>query len=103
VLREVKRQGIFFVDSVTSRQSVAYSVAQAAGVPSARNAMFLDRNEATEAVERKLYVLSERARIEGTVIGIGHAKLGTLKALQRVLPELAAQGFEFVQAKEAVR
>ncbi len=103
VLREVKDQGFFFIDSVTSPNSVAYEVAQEMQVPSGRNTLFLDRNEETEAVEKLLFALAAWSRQEGTVIGIGHAKRNTLTAFQRVLPELEKQGFVFIGADEAVR
>jgi polysaccharide deacetylase 2 family uncharacterized protein YibQ len=103
VMAVVQKQGFFFLDSVTSRQSVAYDVAQRSGIRSARNTMFLDHNEDTEAVVKRLYALAKRARVEGTVVGIGHAKEGTLKALQLVLPELQKDGFEFILAEQAVR
>jgi uncharacterized protein len=99
----VQKHGFFFIDSVTSRQSVAYDIAQRAGIRSARNIMFLDHIEDTESVVKRLYALAERARVEGTVIGIGHAKEATLKALRMVLPELQKEGFEFVLAEDAVR
>ena len=65
--------------------------------------MFLDHIEDTESVVKRLYALAERARVEGTVIGIGHAKEATLKALRMVLTELQQEGFEFVLAEDAVR
>ena len=103
VLRVVEKWGFFFVDSVTSPQSVAYAIARNMGIPSGRNAMFLDIVEDEDAVVKRLYKLAARARHEGTAIGIGHAKFNTLQALQRMLPELAEQGFVFVLAEEAVK
>jgi len=103
VLRVVEKWGFFFVDSVTSPQSVAYAIARDMGIPSGRNAMFLDIVEDEEAVVKRLYRLAKRARHEGTVIGIGHAKANTLHALQRMLPELTEQGFVFVLAEETVQ
>ncbi|MDP6037972.1 MAG: divergent polysaccharide deacetylase family protein [Candidatus Latescibacteria bacterium] len=103
VLQSIKKQGFFFVDSMTSPKSVAFSLAQDLGIPSGRNALFIDPIEEEDAVVKRLYALAERARHEGTAIGIGHAKYGTLRALQRVLPELEEQGFEFVLAEMAVR
>ena len=102
VLGVVKQWNFFFVDSVTSPESVAYAVARDMDIPSGRNAMFLDTVEDEAAVVERLYMLAARARHEGTVIGIGHAKSNTLHALQRMLPELAEQGFVFVLAEEAV-
>ncbi|MCY3680101.1 MAG: divergent polysaccharide deacetylase family protein [Gemmatimonadetes bacterium] len=103
VLRVVQRWNFFFLDSVTSPESVAYAIARDMGIPSGRNAMFLDIVEDEEAVVKRLNRLAARARHEGTVIGIGHAKPNTLHALQRVLPELADQGFVFLLAEEAVK
>ncbi|MCY3868881.1 MAG: divergent polysaccharide deacetylase family protein [Gemmatimonadetes bacterium] len=103
VLRVVKRWNFFFIDSVTSPESVAYAIARDMGIPGGRNAMFLDIVEDEDAVVKRLYRLAAHARHEGTVIGIGHAKLNTLHALQRMLPELAEQGFVFVLAEEAVK
>ena len=102
VLRVVKRWNFFFIDSVTSPQSVAYAVARDMGIPSDRNALFLDIDEDEDAVVKRLYRLAAHARHEGTAIGIGHAKPNMLRALQRMLPELAEQGFVFVLAEEAV-
>ncbi|MCY4352579.1 MAG: divergent polysaccharide deacetylase family protein, partial [Gemmatimonadetes bacterium] len=102
VLQVVKRWNFFFIDSVTSPQSMAYAIARDMGIPSDRNALFLDIVEDEDAVVKRLYRLAARARHEGTVIGIGHAKPNTLHALQRMLPELTEQGFVFVLAEEAV-
>ena len=103
VLKEVGRHRFFFVDSMTSLRSVAYTLAQELGVPSGRNVMFLDRRERTADVVGALHKLAIRARQEGTVIAIGHAKKNTLAALQDVLPELEAEGFEFIKAEDAVQ
>jgi polysaccharide deacetylase 2 family uncharacterized protein YibQ len=103
VLKEVARYGFFFVDSVTTPRSVAYAMAQELGMPSGRNGQFLDRKESQPAVEKALESLAMRARREGTVIGIGHAKAATLAAFKRMLPELESRGIEFITAEEAVR
>ena len=102
VLQVVQRWNFFFVDSVTSPESVAYAVARDMGIPSGRNVLFLDSVEDEDAVVKQLYRLAVRTRHEGTAIAIGHAKPYTLHALQRMLPELAEQGFVFVPAEEAV-
>ena len=74
VLQVVQRWNFFFIDSVTSPQSVAYAIAQNMGIPSGRNALFLDIVEDEDAVVKRLYRLAAHARHEGTAIGIGACK-----------------------------
>lgn len=102
-LSEIRERGFFFVDSRTTSHSIAFDVAQAGGVPSGRNDRFLDLREEPEPIERALRALARQARIQGTAIGICHAKQVTLKVLERVLPELADEGFVFVRVEDAVR
>ena len=103
VLQEVRRQGFFFVDSVTSTRSVAYAAAREMRVPCGRNSFFLDLKPGEAAVEEALNTLAGWARREGTVIGIGHAKPTTLSVLQWMLPELEGQGIAFVRVEDAVK
>ena len=103
VLEEVERQGYYFVDSVTSPTSVAYDVSVGMGIPSARNATFVDLESDADAIERRLRRLAMTARQAGTAVGIAHARSETQEVLARVMPELVAEGFEFVTAAEAVR
>ena len=103
VLEAIDRHGLFFVDSFTSPRSIARSVAEEMGIPTGRNAMFLDRKETQESVEQSVEALAEMAGISGTVIGIANARPATLAALERVLPKLDKRGIEFVSAREAVR
>lgn len=103
VLQIVKQRDFFFLDSMTSPQSVAYATAREMGIHSGRGAMFLDLADGEGTIAKRLYALAARARQEGTAIGIGHAKRETLSALQRVLPALEERGFTFVLAEEAAK
>lgn len=103
VLEEVNRQGFYFVDSVTSPSSVAYNASLEMGIPTARNAVFVDLESEEDAIERGLRTLAMRARRNGTAIGIAHARSETQQVLARVLPELEKEGFEFVKAGDAVQ
>ena len=103
VLEEVERQGYYFVDSVTSPTSVAYDVSVGMGIPSARNATFVDLESDADAIERRMRGLAMKARQTGTAVGIAHARSETQEVLARVMTELVAEGFEFVTAADAVR
>jgi len=77
----VSAQGIFFVDSITSANSVGYSLAREMGVPTARRDVFLDNVQAPEAIARQLAVLAKIAARHGSAVGIGHPHRATLAAL----------------------
>jgi polysaccharide deacetylase 2 family uncharacterized protein YibQ len=96
-------QGLFFVDSQTSRQSVGHSLAQKRGVKSAKLTSFLDVENDPAAIEQRLRSLADRACDGELVVAIGHDRPHTIDVLERVLPELAEQGIVFIPASEAVR
>lgn len=83
LLTVVRRRGLFFVDSLTSKDSVAFRVARDLGVPAARRDVFLDDDPAEDAVARQLTRLEEAAREQGAALAIGHPRPGTLAAVER--------------------
>jgi polysaccharide deacetylase 2 family uncharacterized protein YibQ len=83
VLTTIKSHGLFFLDSLTSAESVAYNVAREMGVPTARNDLFIDADtEDAAIVERRIRQLVTTARKRGTAVGIGHPRRWTLEALK---------------------
>jgi polysaccharide deacetylase 2 family uncharacterized protein YibQ len=103
VMDVLARRGLFFLDSVTTPQSVAYRVAREAGVPAARNDLFLDDDtEDPDLVEARLWKLVELARRYGHAIGIGHVNEATATALERVLPRLSLDDVQLVPLDELV-
>lgn len=99
-MRRFKALTLFFVDSAVSPKTVAYAEALAAGVPAARNDFFLEPGKPSEAQCRKsLAMAAARARRTGRAMVIGHHyHRSTLDCLKKGVPELQAQGFEFVPA-----
>lgn len=102
VLDEIKSQNLYFIDSVTSPRSVAYNVALEMGIPAARNHQFLDLSDDPDQIANSLRNLSMKARQHGTAVGIAHAKPKTLTALKAAIPQLRAEGFEFVTITQAI-
>jgi polysaccharide deacetylase 2 family uncharacterized protein YibQ len=83
VLGAVKKEQLFFLDSLTSNKSVAYNTARELGVATARNSLFLDTDtEDAEVVERRIRQLVSMARANGSAVGIGHPRRWTLAALE---------------------
>lgn len=90
------RDGLYFVDSYTTHESVALRLAHEAGVPAVRRDVFLDPDLEPGTVEREFERLKRLARQRGYAVGIGHPHGPTLAVLERELPALAAEGYELV-------
>jgi hypothetical protein len=103
VLRVVKDHGLIFVDSMTSTRSVAASLADEMGIPTARRHVFLDNENEPQAIRAQLRVLMSIARRRGSAVGIGHATRLTPKILAQMLPEFDRLGIELVPVSVLVR
>jgi polysaccharide deacetylase 2 family uncharacterized protein YibQ len=96
LLEVVAERKLFFLDSRTSADSVAYELARRAGVPTARREVFLDSEREPEAVRAECARLLAAARERGAAIAIGHPHEVTLAALEELIPAALAAGYEFV-------
>lgn len=103
VLAEVKRQGLYFLDSRTTPESLALAMATAMQVPCASRDLYLDQDEGGRTVSDRLWELAAVAADQGQAIGLGHDREPTLLALQSVLPRLETRGYEFVPLSELVQ
>jgi polysaccharide deacetylase 2 family uncharacterized protein YibQ len=94
---------LFYVDSRTTAETVAYDAARNAGVPSGfRNVPFLDDVEEVAAVRKQLALAFKGAREKGEAIAIGHPHAATLEALRQLLPQAEAEGIRLVPASALV-
>lgn len=104
LMEEIRlREGLFFVDSYTTHESIALQVAREQGVMATRRDVFLDHERTVEAVTREFERLKETARRQGYAVAIGHPFPETLEVLESGLPALEAQGFELVSISELLR
>lgn len=92
VMRELRQYPLYFVDSRTIASSVAGEVAEAYRIPSLTRDVFLDHEQTEEFVDRQFKLLIQRAKENGSAIGIGHPHKVTVDYLEKHLPELDAQG-----------
>lgn len=104
VMAALRRRSLFFIDSRTTAQTVAYDAAQRDGVRAVyRNAQFLDDTPTREAVLAQLSLAEHQASRLGWAVAIGHPHPGTLAALEEALPRLQARGVRLVFASDLVR
>lgn len=103
LMRVLKDEGVFYVDSRTTEATLAFDAARREGVPTAfRNVPFLDYVQNKDAVKRQLRLAIEGARKKGEAIAIGHPHPETLAALREVLPEAKNNAVQFVLVSELV-
>jgi len=100
----LRRRGLFFVDSRTTVDTVAYTAAEHDGVPATfRSAEFLDDVETRSAVLRQLDRAASEAKHKGWAVTIGHPHPATLAALREALPRLASRGVYLVFVSDVLK
>jgi polysaccharide deacetylase 2 family uncharacterized protein YibQ len=99
----LREQGLFFVDSRTTAQTVAYDTAERMGVRAAYRNVFLDDTPTQEAVLKQLTLAGRKAEREGWAIAIGHPHPATLAALEEKVPQLEKDGIRLVFASDLAR
>ena len=97
LMQSISAQGsLFFVDSRTTDETVAGSLARAYGIPSSERNVFLDNVPDPEAIRAQFRRLLEMARRQGTALGIGHPHEATLEVLRDEIGRLEKQGVELI-------
>ena len=103
VAKVIKEKGLFFLDSLTTVETVIVTTMEVFGVPTAKRNIFLDNEDSELEIRTQLEKLVKKAERDGSSIGIGHAKRNTLSVLKAEIPKLQKRGFKFVFVSEMVR
>lgn len=101
-LQRIQQQGLFFVDSLTSAQSVGAATAMQLHMPYAQRDIFLDNQRQVEAIYQQLQKLVRLARRQGQAIGTCHPYPSTIEALRRFQQELPNSGVTMVPVSSLV-
>jgi polysaccharide deacetylase 2 family uncharacterized protein YibQ len=97
VMAEIKKSGdLYFIDSRTSKQSVAEKVAREYFVPTLHRDVFLDHDKQIKSIRTQFMQLVRVAKRRGSAIGIGHPYPETIKVLREMLPKLEELGVRLV-------
>jgi len=103
VLEEIKKYNLFFIDSITTKDSIAYEVAREMEIKSAVRTVFLDNENDMDYIKGQILEVQETALREGEAIAIGHSRISTFYVLKRMVPELIKAGIEIVPVSELVK
>jgi len=88
LLAMVQARNLFFLDSVTAANSVAYDLARDMGVKAERRTVFLDNDQNPDKIMAQLDLLVRLAGEHGQAVGIGHPYPATVEALRRYQTQL---------------
>lgn len=103
ILADMKRRGLFFLDSRTIGNSKGYAVARSLGMATAGRDVFLDPEDRPGIVAEQLARLEKVAHKQGFAIAIGHPRDQTIETLQRWLPTLQQKGLVLVPMSTIIR
>lgn len=101
VMKVLRDRGLFFIDSYTTPDTVAYHTALEMGLPCFYNSLFIDRYSGENRVEEYILRLLSIAKRRKMTVGIGHAKSETFNALSKLLP-IISRHVEVVFASDIV-
>ncbi len=102
IMKELKRRGLFFLDSRTTPQTMGLQIAESIGVRATERSLFLDHSQDPEEIKRQLEKLVQLSLETGKAIGIGHPHPSTLKSLKEMIPRMKQKGIEIVPLSSIV-
>ena len=91
----LKDKSKYFLDSRTTKNTIAEETMSLLGVSTARRKVFLDNSDNLNDINRQVDELANSAKKDGVAIGIGHVKENTLAVLKKRIPELEKSGYKF--------
>ncbi|MFA5389745.1 MAG: divergent polysaccharide deacetylase family protein [Candidatus Omnitrophota bacterium] len=106
ILGELKKRGLFFLDSRTTPVSVCGSICRKIGVRYAERSVFLDLAQKKEEKQYRAYIkkqireLINIAKTRGSAIAIGHDKKLTLDVIKESIPEIEKEGVSIVPLRK---
>ena len=103
VLDYLESEGLFFIDSSTTPDSVVPALAHQQGMPLLYNHFFIDNQSEVKMIKDSLVSAADRAQQLGQIILIGHARENTALAIKEALPLLEEEGIELIYVSEMVK
>lgn len=96
VMARLRNEGLLFVDSLTTPNSMGKRAAKALGVPFVARDVFLDNEQDRDYILRQLETTEKIARLRGYAIAIGHPYAATMDVLEDWQKTLSFKGLTLV-------
>lgn len=97
VVQALASRKMYFVDSLTTPQSVAYNVALDRGLKAYKRDVFLDATREPDAIREQFALLTKRAKEKGYAVGICHPYPETLDLLKELHAVSRKEQIEWVK------
>jgi polysaccharide deacetylase 2 family uncharacterized protein YibQ len=102
VMGELKKRGLFFLDSRTTAKTEGYQIARELALLAGERDIFLDNENDVQDIRAQLEGLIRLARDHGTAIGICHPYPATITVLKGMIAKIKAQGIRIVPLSQAL-
>lgn len=96
VMEILKGRSLFFIDSLTSADSVAGKIAKEHGLKTVTRDVFLDNIRSEKAIDKQFERLLKHARHNGAGLAIGHPYPETMKYLNERLAKIGMDGVKLI-------
>nr|WP_320136926.1 divergent polysaccharide deacetylase family protein [uncultured Amphritea sp.] len=96
VMDILAEQGLFFLDSRTTSETVAWKAAYSRGIPWLMRDVFLDHEQTTAFVDKQFRYGIRLAQEQGFAVLICHPYPVTISYLSKALPTIGEQGIQLV-------
>jgi hypothetical protein len=101
-LNVLMERELFFVDSITTRHSVAYNTAKTLHMPSTFRDIFIDPSRNENQIKTQLKKLKKIALSYGQAVGIGHPRPETARALKKFLKDIKGSGISLIYISKII-
>ncbi len=98
----LKKRNLFFIDSLTTSESLCKPSARLLQLPFAQRDVFIDHIQEPDFIRKQINLLIRTAEKNGEAIGIAHPHIITYNILRELLPELQKK-VRLVPASQIVR
>ncbi len=103
VMEFLKKKDVIFIDSVTSSQSKAESIAKEYGVPALHRHVFLDNHLEYQYIKQQFLSLIRLAKSNHSAIAIAHPHPETISSLKQLIPLLDEHNISLVSASHLLK
>lgn len=103
MMEELGARGLGYVDDGSSNRSLAPQLSAANRIPFARADLMLDANPTRSAILEQLTLLEEKARTNGSALGVVSALPVSITALAEWSNKLESRGFALVPASAVMK